>query len=155
MQPPRCCVRRVYDVLASLGLWQKNAKILFLVRRARVDARPAAGPRGAAAAAAVGGACTLCRRVADAAGRRAAPQGLDNAGKTTLMHMLKDERLAQHQPTQYPTSEVRDAARRAVASQPRNETAERASGLSWLSLMRAGRWRNAGAVHRADQVQGI
>ena len=104
-----------YDILANLGLWQKNAKILFLARhrRARVDP-PRASPASTPSPKEDSTLAPFKRTFLDltVARPRARPsQGLDNAGKTTLMHMLKDERLAQHQPTQYPTSEVRPGAR--------------------------------------------
>lgn len=49
------------DILGYIGLFKKNAKILFL--------------------------------------------GLDNAGKTTLLRRLKDDRMVQHDPTQHAHAE--------------------------------------------------
>jgi hypothetical protein len=147
----------VYDVLASLGLWQKNAKILFLVRtRACGTSRHVCGRaartrddlprRRAAAPAAADAACAP--RVG------AQRQGLDNAGKTTLMHMLKDERLAQHQPTQYPTSEARRGGRQRRGARAARGAFGSIDLLGKRALTLAGA-PAAGTVHRPDQVQGI
>lgn len=92
-------------MLNSLGLYNKNAKILFLVSappelcfRLLLTVLDRLAPNW-----------PPCGATAEGILQLSLPscQGLDNAGKTTLMHMLKDERLAQHTPTQYPTSEVR------------------------------------------------
>ena len=89
---------RFYGILNSLGLYNKNAKILFLVSSCKVQTERVHLPPTSAF---IG--TTAIFHLPSAQSHL---QGLDNAGKTTLMHMLKDERLAQHQPTQYPTSEV-------------------------------------------------
>ena len=90
-------VCRFYGILNSLGLYNKNAKILFLVRSCESQTERVHLPPNSA---------FVGTTAFDLPSAHPHLQGLDNAGKTTLMHMLKDERLAQHQPTQYPTSEV-------------------------------------------------
>lgn len=134
-----CSCRRFYDVLASLGLWHKNAKILFLVRCVHV--------------------LRACLSAFDDSAFFL--QGLDNAGKTTLMHMLKDERLAQHQPTQYPTSEARPTRRKVVCRAACSSVcAEWWQNAQLMTSPCAGNTQrildsSTGAGHRPDPFQGV
>ena len=67
-------------VLNYLGLWKKSGKLLFLGMFQHY----------------------IVSHIFD---QNYSLSGLDNAGKTTLLHMLKDDRMAQHVPTLHPTSE--------------------------------------------------
>ena len=73
-------------ILGWLGLGNKKAKILFL----GLD-NAGTGPRPNAA-------CKRVKRVRVRCARRDA----GCAGKTTLLHMLKEKKVAQLEPTQHP-----------------------------------------------------
>ena len=78
-------------ILGWLGLGNKKAKILFL----GLD-NAGTGPRPNAA----------CKRVKRVRVRvRCARRDAGCAGKTTLLHMLKEKKVAQLEPTQHPHDE--------------------------------------------------